>query len=72
MTDDIDLTVESPPYQPSLATDSRIEGEVTVGLHLPPGLAYDIDDRGDGRLVIQFSCDDGDTNTAESSGTASP
>lgn len=70
MSNHIDPTVESASEQTSLATGNRIEGEVTVDLQLPPDLAYDVDDLGDGRLVIQYWHDESDSNAAEP--TASP
>lgn len=71
MTDVINPTVESSSYQPSLATGTRIEGEVTVDLQLPPDLAYDVDDLGDGRLVIQYWHDETDREAAEPTGSSS-
>lgn len=65
MTDFIDPTIESASEQTSLATGNRIEGEVTIDLQLPPDLAYDIDDLGDGRLVIQYWHEESTGDTAE-------
>lgn len=54
MSDFIGPIIESSSEQTSLETGNRIEGDVTIDLQLPPDLAYDVDDLGDGRLVVQY------------------
>jgi len=53
----------TPPIDPELETGSEqtglnaaqlVEGEAIVELNIPPGVDYDIDDLGDGRLAIQY------------------
>lgn len=55
MANVIDPTVQSSSEQASLASGPRIHGEVTIDLQLPADVCYDVDDLGDGRLVIQCS-----------------
>lgn len=71
MANVIDPTVESSSEQASIASGPRFHGEVTIDLQLPADVSYDVDDRGDGRLVIQYWHDGTDnapdTATARSS-----
>jgi hypothetical protein len=53
----------TPPLDPQLETNAEqtglddaqlVEGEAVVDLNIPDGVAYDVDDLGNGRLVIQY------------------
>lgn len=53
----------TPPINPELEGGSEqtglnvaqlVEGEAIVDLNIPPGVDYDVDDLGDGRLAIQY------------------
>lgn len=44
-----ELDMETPTDEPPLTT-----GEVTIDLDLADGVDYDVDDHGDGTLVIQY------------------
>ena len=50
----IDPELETSAEQTCLAADRLVEGEATVDLNIPDDVDYDIDDLGDGRLVIQY------------------
>lgn len=40
--------------QIGLSADSLVEGEAIIDLNLAAGVDYDVDDLGDGQLVVQY------------------
>lgn len=66
--------VTSLPVDPELATateqtdlsgdDGPVEGEAIIDLNLSDDLNYDVDDLGDGQIVIQY-WHEGDTETPD-------
>ena len=53
----------TPPLDPQLETNAEqtglddaqlVEGEAVVDLNIPDSVAYDVDDLGNGRLVLQY------------------
>jgi len=57
------ISNSTPPLDPELETSAEqtglddaqvVDGEAVVDLNIPDDVAYDIDDLGDGRLVIQY------------------
>lgn len=50
----INPTIELASQQTAQPTDTVTEGEIAIDLDLPSRMAYDIDDLGTGRLVVQF------------------
>lgn len=53
-TPPIDLELATAAEQTGLSASDLVEGEAIVDLNLPDDVDYDVDDLGDGRLVIQY------------------
>jgi hypothetical protein len=54
LTSPLDPELETSAKQTGLNDAQLVEGEAVVDLNIPDAVAYDVDDLGNGRLVIQY------------------